>query len=194
RMAKQNRANRLATGASRVRDQLNSPSQEPNTMSMDDDINGGAPGGPSSSTGSVGGENGAVDDLLKSLMAGTDLERVEATKRRRRRELMSIRRRSSVRRSVHRTSISIKALQMLRDIKEDEEGNGYEGIEDYQQQAAVPPLPSSASRRSIVRRQQNNTGGAEWMEAISEDEDAASNEMELMASRRAARRRQLLDD
>ncbi|KAJ2705088.1 hypothetical protein FB645_002741 [Coemansia sp. IMI 203386] len=194
RMAKQNRANRLATGASRVRDQLNSPSQEPNTMSMDDDINGGAPGGPSSSTGSVGGENGAVDDLLKSLMAGTDLERVEATKRRRRRELMSIRRRSSVRRSVHRTSISIKALQMLRDIKEDEEGNGYEGIEDYQQQAAVPPLPSSASRRSIVRRQQNNTGGAEWMEAISEDEDAANNEMELMASRRAARRRQLLDD
>ncbi|KAJ2858236.1 hypothetical protein FB639_005939 [Coemansia asiatica] len=189
RMAKQNRANRLATGASRVRDQLNSPSsQEPSTI--DDDLAdasavSGAP---------VGGENGAVDDLLKSLMAGTDLERVEATKRRRRRELMSIRRRSSVRRSVHRTSISIKALQMLRDIKEDEEGGHFEDEEDYQQQA-VPPLPSASARRSILRRQQHNNVSAEWMEHISEDEDhAASNELQSMASRRAARRRQLLDD
>ncbi|KAJ1822659.1 hypothetical protein LPJ56_000646 [Coemansia sp. RSA 2599] len=189
RMAKQNRANRLATGASRVRDQLNSPSQESNSIPMDDDMSGssGASGGP------VGGENGAVDDLLKSLMAGTDLERVEATKRRRRRELMSIRRRSSVRRSVHRTSISIKALQMLRDIKEDEEGQAFEGDEDYQQ-TAVPPLPSASARRSIIRRQQHNSGGAEWMSTISEDEDAANSELQSLASRRAARRRQLLDD
>ncbi|KAJ2039328.1 hypothetical protein H4S03_001764 [Coemansia sp. S3946] len=135
----------------------------------------------------VPAENGAVDDLLKSLMAGTDLERVEATKRRRRRELMSIRRRSSVRRSVHRNSISIKALQMLRDIKEDEDDEPLDGD--------MPPIPSSAARhlRSLHR-------GADRMNTISED-DNAQQDQEILdrfddldeTERRAARRRQLLD-
>ncbi|KAJ2885341.1 hypothetical protein H4R27_001469 [Coemansia aciculifera] len=134
-----------------------------------------------------GAENGAVDDLLKSLMAGTDLERVEATKRRRRRELMSIRRRSSVRRSVHRNSISIKALQMLRDIKEDEDDEPLDGD--------MPPIPSSAARhlRSLHR-------GADRMNTISEDDNAQQDQEVLdrfddldETERRAARRRQLLD-
>ncbi|KAJ2754462.1 hypothetical protein GGI19_002392 [Coemansia pectinata] len=134
-----------------------------------------------------GAENGAVDDLLKSLMAGTDLERVEATKRRRRRELMSIRRRSSVRRSVHRNSISIKALQMLRDIKEDEDDEPLDGD--------MPPIPSSAARhlRSLHR-------SADRMNTISEDDNAQQDQEVLdrfddldETERRAARRRQLLD-
>ncbi|KAJ1902275.1 hypothetical protein LPJ66_000162 [Kickxella alabastrina] len=190
RMVKENRANRLATGASRIREQINSPSQESANISMDsDDIAGSS---DAAESGQMGGENGAVDDLLKSLMAGTDLERVEATKRRRRRELMSIRRRSSVRRSVHRTSISIKALQMLRDIKEDEEGPGLDALDEFQQ---VPPLPSSSTRNSLLRRQQLNSsgGGAEWMSPISEDEMAA-DDIDTAAERRAARRRQLLED
>ncbi|KAJ1942976.1 hypothetical protein GGF37_002864, partial [Kickxella alabastrina] len=190
RMVKENRANRLATGASRIREQINTPSQESANISMDsDDIPGSS---DAAESGQMGGENGAVDDLLKSLMAGTDLERVEATKRRRRRELMSIRRRSSVRRSVHRTSISIKALQMLRDIKEDEEGPGPDALDEFQQ---VPPLPSSSTRNSLLRRQQLNSsgGGAEWMSPISEDEMAA-DDMDTAAERRAARRRQLLED
>ncbi|KAJ2725122.1 hypothetical protein GGI07_001492 [Coemansia sp. Benny D115] len=197
RMAKQNRANRLATGASRVRDQINSPTQDSSNILVDVDDMAGVSGG---SGGPLGGENGAVDDLLKSLMAGTDLERVEATKRRRRRELMSIRRRSSVRRSVHRTSISIKALQMLRDIKEDEEDPMAEGLDDMQQ---VPPLPLS-SRNSMARRQQLGSsggatgggggGGSDWMSTISEDDGGVSAGLDAAAMRRAARRRQLLDE
>ncbi|KAI9477677.1 hypothetical protein BX667DRAFT_468661 [Coemansia mojavensis] len=131
---------------------------------------------------SANGENGAVDDLLKSLMAGTDLERVEATKRRRRRELMSIRRRSSVRRSIHRTSISIKALQMLRDIKED----GDDADMDPDDERHIPQLPST-NRRSIMRRPPPDR-----MTTITEDDDRGSD-LDI-TERRAARRRQLLDD
>ncbi|KAJ2834044.1 hypothetical protein GGI24_000592, partial [Coemansia furcata] len=132
----------------------------------------------------AGTENGAVDDLLKSLMAGTDLERIEATKRRRRRELMSIRRRSSVRRSVHRNSISIKALQMLRDIKEDEDD---ELLDD------APPMPSTAAGRHLRELHR----GADRMNTIAED-DHAQGVLDRFddldeAERRAARRRQLLD-
>ncbi|KAJ1825197.1 hypothetical protein GGH91_000135 [Coemansia sp. RSA 2671] len=132
----------------------------------------------------TGAENGAVDDLLKSLMAGTDLERVEATKRRRRRELMSIRRRSSVRRSVHRNSISIKALQMLRDIKEDEDA-----IDDD-----MPPLPLSSAARQLRALHR----GADRMNTITEDDVQSVEDLDRFdsvdeAERRAARRRQLLD-
>ncbi|KAJ2812686.1 hypothetical protein H4S07_001230 [Coemansia furcata] len=117
-------------------------------------------------------------------MAGTDLERIEATKRRRRRELMSIRRRSSVRRSVHRNSISIKALQMLRDIKEDEDD---ELLDD------APPLPSTAAGRHLRELHR----GADRMNTIAED-DHAQGVLDRFddldeAERRAARRRQLLD-
>ncbi|KAJ2411959.1 hypothetical protein GGI10_003972, partial [Coemansia sp. RSA 2530] len=132
----------------------------------------------------TGAENGAVDDLLKSLMAGTDLERVEATKRRRRRELMSIRRRSSVRRSVHRNSISIKALQMLRDIKEDEDAIGDD----------MPPLPLSSAARQLRALHR----GADRMNTITEDDVQSVEDLDRFdsvdeAERRAARRRQLLD-
>ncbi|KAJ2368497.1 hypothetical protein IW150_005393, partial [Coemansia sp. RSA 2607] len=187
RLAKQNRANRLATGASRIREQMESSGQDED-VSMDiDDIPSAAEAG-----GAIAGaENGAVDDLLKSLMAGTDLERVEAGKRRRRRELMSIRRRS-VRRSVHRTSISLKALQMLKDIKEDEEDYGGEGGGDSQ---SPPPMPSASTRLSLLRRQQLNASGGEWMSPISEDGLGGGNaDREVSAERRVARRRQLLED
>ncbi|KAJ2778950.1 hypothetical protein GGI15_004029 [Coemansia interrupta] len=187
RMAKQNRANRLATGASRIREQMESVVQDEDASMGIDDIPSAAEAGDTI----AGAENGAVDDLLKSLMAGTDLERVEAGKRRRRRELMSIRRRS-VRRSVHRTSISLKALQMLKDIKEDEEDHGGEGAGDGQ---APPPMPSSSTRLSLLRRQQLNASGGEWMSPISEDDFGAGNaDREVSAERRVARRRQLLED
>ncbi|KAJ2122954.1 hypothetical protein IW147_003002 [Coemansia sp. RSA 720] len=177
KMAKQNRANRLATGASRIREQIEGESQSESALSSSAmaDV-------PAASAQSIGGENGAVDDLLKSLMAGTDMEHVEATKRRRRRELMSIRRRSSVRRSIHRTSISIKALQMLRDIKED----GEDMDTDQSDEQHVPPMPS-ANRRSIMRRHPDR------MTTITEDDSVGSADFD-MAERRAARRRQLLED
>ncbi|KAJ2165468.1 hypothetical protein EV180_002618 [Coemansia sp. RSA 518] len=177
KMAKQNRANRLATGASRIREQIEGESQSESALSSSamTDV-------PSAGAQSVGGENGAVDDLLKSLMAGTDMEHVEATKRRRRRELMSIRRRSSVRRSIHRTSISIKALQMLRDIKED----GEDMDTDQSDEQHAPPMPS-ANRRSIMRRHPDR------MTTITEDDSVGSADFD-MAERRAARRRQLLED
>ncbi|KAJ2557212.1 hypothetical protein EV175_001481 [Coemansia sp. RSA 1933] len=207
RQAKQNRANRLAAGASRIRERLDSEGRD-----IDGIMSGGAASGPASSAGDAngvdgepegvsngsggGGENGAVDDLLKSLMAGTDLERVEASKRRRRRELMSIRRRSSVRRSVHRTSISIKALQMLRDIKEDEDDDAGD-LYDPSMGDDLPPMPSSVDRRSQLRRQPN-TSNYDRMSTITED-DALLDGSEIAprrtaAERRAARRRQLLMD
>ncbi|KAJ2459956.1 hypothetical protein GGF42_001137, partial [Coemansia sp. RSA 2424] len=147
-------------------------------------------------------ENGAVDDLLKSLMAGTDLERVEATKRRRRRELMSIRRRSSVRRSVHRNSISIKALQMLRDIKEDEDND-----DELLEEMGSPPIPVSSSSAARHLRSLHR-GTTDRMLTIEEDDDqiavAAPQDQKMLAldrfddldeaERRAARRRQLFKD
>ncbi|KAJ2392517.1 hypothetical protein GGI23_005204 [Coemansia sp. RSA 2559] len=211
RQAKQNRANRLAAGASRIRERLDSEGKDAKGIlsgavsasssgGVDADsaaiggVNGDA-GGDSVASG--GGENGAVDDLLKSLMAGTDLERVEASKRRRRRELMSIRRRSSVRRSIHRTSISIKALQMLRDIKEDEDDGGGDEVAMYDAlHGDMPPIPPPG-RQSILRRQPN-TSNYERMSTITED-DAQQDGAEIAprrsaAERRAARRRQLLMD
>ncbi|KAJ1938026.1 hypothetical protein EC988_007716, partial [Linderina pennispora] len=132
RLNRQNRAALLANGASRIRVDANTEGAA-SSDSANDSASPAAAAAPTSSSGGAGTENGAVDDLLKSLMAGTDLESVEASKRRRRRELMSIRRRSSLRRSVHRTSISIKALQMLKDIKEEDlTGESSE---------PVPPLP-----------------------------------------------------
>ncbi|KAJ2829097.1 hypothetical protein IWW50_001038, partial [Coemansia erecta] len=177
KMAKQNRANRLATGASRIRENIDADGQSDTALSPSS-----LSEAPPTGAQAVGGENGAVDDLLKSLMAGTDLEHVEATKRRRRRELMSIRRRSSVRRSIHRTSISIKALQMLRDIKED----GEDVDTDQSDEQQVPPLPA-ANRRSIMRKNPDR------MTTITEDDAAGPADVDL-AERRAARRRQLLED
>ncbi|KAJ2558010.1 hypothetical protein GGH95_005075, partial [Coemansia sp. RSA 1836] len=153
-------------------------------------------------TGAATTENGAVDDLLKSLMAGTDLERVEATKRRRRRELMSIRRRSSVRRSVHRNSISIKALQMLRDIKEDEDNDD----ESLLEEVGSPPIPVSSSAARHLRSLHRGT--TDRMLTIEEDDDqiavATQQDQKTLAldrfddldeaERRAARRRQLFKD
>ncbi|KAI8323587.1 hypothetical protein GQ54DRAFT_303233 [Martensiomyces pterosporus] len=159
RLNKQNRANRLAQGAMRQRE-LGSDQSSGTMSSVADDASGD--GSAQAPAAGAGGENGAVDDLLKSLMAGTDLERVEATKRRRRRELMSIRRRSSLRRSVHRTSISIKALQMLRDIKEDEDPDA-----DPADASSMPPLPRSS--RSILRAHRN-AANIEKMSTISEDD------------------------
>ncbi|KAJ2785357.1 hypothetical protein H4R18_000568 [Coemansia javaensis] len=208
RMLRQNRANRLATGASRIREPRDAESDaaadaDPADADPADASAAGAAGN------GVGAENGAVDDLLKSLMAGTDLERVEATKRRRRRELMSIRRRSSVRRSVHRTSISIKALQMLRDIKEDDgddDDDNYGGGGGGDAAAAdgddgdlpgARPAPSSASRRSLLRR----SAAARRMSTISEDDpadgaaaDQGSADFDLAGLRAARRRRQILDE
>ncbi|KAJ2076818.1 hypothetical protein H4R24_005485 [Coemansia sp. RSA 988] len=201
RMAKQNRAARLATGASRIREQMEAAGAAGN-QDISSDVSAvvsdiGATDettAVSGSTGNLGGENGAVDDLLKSLMAGTDLERVEATKRRRRRELMSIRRRSSVRRSVHRTSISIKALQMLRDIKEDEEDdidNAGELADENQRSIRA------ANRRSLLRR---NPTASERMSTISEDDGTAAGNPASsytdfdLTELRAARRRQRLND
>ncbi|KAJ2758627.1 hypothetical protein IWQ56_005951 [Coemansia nantahalensis] len=185
RMAKQNRAARLATGASRIRDAARDAESGTDMDLASDDA---ADAGAAPAGNGVGAENGAVDDLLKSLMAGTDLERVEATKRRRRREMMSIRRRSSVRRSVHRTSISIKALQMLRDIKEeDDDDEGAAPNDDDAQHV-------SAARRSLVRRQAT----ASRMSTISEDADAPpdpdTTDFDLAQLRAARRRRQILED
>ncbi|KAJ2614327.1 hypothetical protein H4S08_001755 [Coemansia sp. RSA 1365] len=199
RMAKENRAARLATGASRIREQMEAAeaigSQENTTASTS--VNGGVAAdentAASGTAGSLGAENGAVDDLLKSLMAGTDLERVEATKRRRRRELMSIRRRSSVRRSIHRTSISIKALQMLRDIKEDEEDVDNLGIDELDEnQRSI----RAANRRSLLRRHPN---ASERMSTISEDDptdntNSASYADFDLTELRNARRRQRLEE
>ncbi|KAJ1992142.1 hypothetical protein GGI25_003032 [Coemansia spiralis] len=193
RQAKQNRANRLAAGASRLRERFDSDGQDSDGLAASAAASvGGDVDSEIAGASGHGGENGAVDDLLKSLMAGTDLERVEATKRRRRRELMSTRRRSSVRRSIHRTSISIKALQMLRDIKEEDDDGSGEGLEE----SDVPPLPS-LSRRSLLRRQPN-TSNPERMSTISEDMPEEAEYQESLArsaaERRAARRRQLLID
>ncbi|KAJ2738709.1 hypothetical protein H4S06_006406, partial [Coemansia sp. BCRC 34490] len=227
RQVKQNRANRLAAGATRIRERLDGESKDAveavlsgmsaassssvaasaSAAASGGDVGGenGAAGASAAAAAAAAGENGAVDDLLKSLMAGTDLERVEASKRRRRRELMSIRRRSSVRRSVHRTSISIKALQMLRDIKEEEDdgtGTGGDDVllyDSMEADSAMPPLPSMA-RRSLMRRQPN-TANAERMTTITEDDyapDGSSvdepNSRRSAAERRAARRRQILMD
>lgn len=187
RMAKQNRANRLATGASRIRDQLNSPESTQPSSPSQPTITATMAEGDGKEVNEE--NNGAVDDLLKSLMAGTDLERVEATKRRRRRELMSIRRRSSVRRSIHRTSISAKALQMLRDIKEDD---------DVEDEDGPPPLPTNnpgvVRRRSVLLRNPREAAAAvaERMSIIEED---SGNGLEQLQQRRSAstttRRRQL---
>ncbi|KAJ2808628.1 hypothetical protein H4R20_000762 [Coemansia guatemalensis] len=201
RMAKQNRAARLATGASRIREQMEAAGGQDNSATAAS-VSGSDMGAvdenaaASGSAGNLGAENGAVDDLLKSLMAGTDLERVEATKRRRRRELMSIRRRSSVRRSIHRTSISIKALQMLRDIKEDEEDEpdsiGADELADENQRSI-----RAANRRSLLRR---NPTASERMSTITEDDgteagNTASSYADFdLTELRAARRRQRLND
>ncbi|KAJ2521556.1 hypothetical protein H4217_001312, partial [Coemansia sp. RSA 1939] len=225
RQVKQNRANRLAAGATRIRERLDGESKDAveavlsgmsaassssvvasaSAAASGSDVGGENGAAGASASAAAAGENGAVDDLLKSLMAGTDLERVEASKRRRRRELMSIRRRSSVRRSVHRTSISIKALQMLRDIKEEEDdgtGTGGDDVllyDSMEADSAMPPLPSMA-RRSLMRRQPN-TANAERMTTITEDDyapDGSSmdepNSRRSAAERRAARRRQILMD
>ncbi|KAJ1908528.1 hypothetical protein LPJ81_000029 [Coemansia sp. IMI 209127] len=210
RQAKQNRANRLAAGASRIRERLDSEGKDAESI-LSGAVSASSSGGADADTAAIGGvngdaggdgvasgsgENGAVDDLLKSLMAGTDLERVEASKRRRRRELMSIRRRSSVRRSIHRTSISIKALQMLRDIKEDEDdGDGDESAMYDALHGDMPPIPPPG-RQSLLRRQPN-TGNYERMSTITEDDALDGAEIaprRSAAERRAARRRQLLMD
>ncbi|KAJ1960314.1 hypothetical protein GGI12_003874 [Dipsacomyces acuminosporus] len=198
RLNKQNRANRLAAAANMLNQREMGSDQDSSSMSSIASGSSVSANGAAQGAG-AGGENGAVDDLLKSLMAGTDLERVEATKRRRRRELMSIRRRSSLRRSVHRTSISIKALQMLRDIKEEEDpdANDNDGADGA---SAIPPLPRSS--RSILRAHRN--AAREKMSTITEDDmhdtsDAAGSQMEdpeaaeLREARRRSRR-QLLDD
>ncbi|KAJ1718000.1 hypothetical protein LPJ61_006963 [Coemansia biformis] len=190
-MAKQNRANRLATGVSRIRDAARDTDSDVQDPALASDDAADPDNAPTPGDNSVGAENGAVDDLLKSLMAGTDLERVEATKRRRRRELMSIRRRSSVRRSVHRTSISIKALQMLRDIKEED---GDSGDENPRNDGSDDRLAVSAGNRSLLRRHPT----ASQMSTISEDGDAPAEpdttDFDLAELRAARRRRQILED
>ncbi|KAJ1717995.1 hypothetical protein LPJ61_006968 [Coemansia biformis] len=190
-MAKQNRANRLATGVSRIRDAARDTDSDVQDPALASDDAADPDNVPTAGDNSVGAENGAVDDLLKSLMAGTDLERVEATKRRRRRELMSIRRRSSVRRSVHRTSISIKALQMLRDIKEED---GDSGDENPRNDGSDDRLAVSAGNRSLLRRHPT----ASQMSTISEDGDAPAEpdttDFDLAELRAARRRRQILED
>ncbi|KAJ1680355.1 hypothetical protein EV182_000137 [Spiromyces aspiralis] len=64
---------------------------------------------------SNGDIKGAMDELLESLRNGTEMEQ---QRQNRRRELKSIRRRSSLRRSIYRRSISQKAMQMLNEISE----------------------------------------------------------------------------
>ncbi|KAJ2742179.1 hypothetical protein GGI20_004672 [Coemansia sp. BCRC 34301] len=188
RIAKQNRTTNRPTGVAPSSALRDLPLDSVPDLSGDSSVDAMVP---------TGAENGAVDDLLKSLMAGTDLERVEATKRRRRRELMSIRRRSSVRRSVHRNSISIKALQMLRDIKEDEDD------EPLGEDGDLPPMPLSSSS-SASRHLRSLHRGADRMNTISEDDDLANQQDHMQAldrfddldeaERRAARRRQLFKD
>ncbi|KAI9500030.1 hypothetical protein BX070DRAFT_196494 [Coemansia spiralis] len=80
RQAKQNRANRLAAGASRLRERFDSDGQDSDGLAASAAASvGGDVDSEIAGASGHGGENGAVDDLLKSLMAGTDLERVEAT-------------------------------------------------------------------------------------------------------------------
>ncbi|KAJ1922239.1 hypothetical protein H4219_000101 [Mycoemilia scoparia] len=71
----------------------------------------GAPG-----DGEGGDIKGAMDHLLESLRNGNNMDQQQRANRRR--ELKSIRRQSSLRRSIYRNSISIKATQMLSEISE----------------------------------------------------------------------------
>ncbi|KAJ1985644.1 hypothetical protein H4R33_003872 [Dimargaris cristalligena] len=73
---------------------------------------GGRPG--DGAGGESGTEKGVMDNLLQSLITGNDFDTLS---RRKKRDLMS-RRRSELRRSLRRTSLGTKALEMLQKIKE----------------------------------------------------------------------------